>query len=85
MLVEEIEQLLQDGIPDAVFKITGEGENFSVDVISAAFENTSRLNRQKKVLSCVKEQIAAGQIHAFSVQTFTQEEWDRNINSLTVL
>ena len=44
MLVEEIEQLLQDGIPDAVFKITGEGENFSVDVISAAFENTSRLN-----------------------------------------
>jgi len=85
MHIDEVTRLLQDAMPDAVINISGEGENFTVEVISATFENISKLNRQKKVLSCVKEQIAAGAIHAFSVQAYTPEEWDSNTNSLKVL
>lgn len=75
---KDLEALLHAGIPDAVINISGEGENFNVDVISDIFENTSRVNRQKMVLACVKENIANGEIHAFSVQAFTKKEWDSN-------
>jgi acid stress-induced BolA-like protein IbaG/YrbA len=85
MIAEEVRQLLLAGFPDAVINVKGEDEHFSVEVISPAFENVSKLNRQKKILSCVEQQITAGEIHAFSVQAYTQEEWRRNTNSLTVL
>ena len=85
MIAEDIRQLLLADFPDAVINVKGEDANFSVDIISPVFENLSRLNRQKKILSCVKQQIAAGEIHAFSVQAYTQEEWNQDANSLTVL
>jgi len=84
MLAKEVETILQENFPLATIKVAGEGENFSVEVISADFENISKLNRQKKILACVRDHIAAGEIHAFSVQAFTQDEWKRNA-SLTVL
>lgn len=85
MTTDEVRQLLLASFPDAVVNVTGEGENFSVDVISPEFENSSKFSRQKKILSCVKEQITSGEIHAFSVQAYTQDEWNQNANSLTVL
>ena len=85
MIAEDVRQLLLADFPDAVITVKGEDANFSVDIISPAFENLSRLNRQKKILSCVKQQLATGEIHAFSIQAYTQEEWNRDTNSLTVL
>ena len=85
MVPEDVRQLLLENFPDATINVTGEGENYSVEVISPEFENTSKFNRQKKILSCVKEQITSGEIHAFSVQAYAQDEWNDNANSLTVL
>ena len=85
MTADEIRQILLVGFPDADIQVIGEDANFSVDIISPEFENLSRLNRQKKVLACVKDLITAGDIHAFSVQAFTQEEQDCTSNTLTVL
>lgn len=85
MVAEDIRQLLLAKFPDATINVTGEDANFSVDVISPAFEDVSRLNRQKQILSCVSQHITSGEIHAFSVQAYTQEEWKRNSSSLTVL
>jgi len=82
---EEIRQILLSGFPDAAITVSGEDSNFSVDIVSPEFENVSRLNRQKNVLSCVKDLITAGEIHAFSVQAFTREEWDQTSNTLTIL
>ena len=78
MLIEDLDALLHAGIPDAEIKISGEGENFNVDIISDVFEDKSKVNRQKMVLACVKENISNGEIHAFSVQAFTRKEWDSN-------
>ncbi|MGD8569770.1 MAG: BolA/IbaG family iron-sulfur metabolism protein [Gammaproteobacteria bacterium] len=85
MNADDVRQLLLASFPDAVINVTGEDANFSVDVVSPDFENVSRLNRQKKILACVKDQITAGDIHAFVIQAFTQDEWDRNANKLNVL
>ena len=85
MSIEEIRQLLLAQFPGSVVNVSGEDAHFSVDIISPEFANQSRFNRQKKVLSCVKDRITSGEIHAFSVQAFTEEEWSRNGESLTVL
>ena len=85
MLADEVKQLLLSNFPNAVINVKGEDQNFSVDVISPLFDNLNKLNRQKKILSCVKEKIASGEIHAFSVQAYTLDEWYQNSRSLPVL
>ena len=84
MTAGEVKQILLASFPDAVINVNGEDANYSVDIISPEFENVSKLNRQKKILSCVKEQITSGEIHAFSVQAYTEEEYQK-ANSLNVL
>jgi acid stress-induced BolA-like protein IbaG/YrbA len=77
MEIQEVTQLIQAAIPDAEIHVQGEDTNFTADVISESFSGVSNLNRQKKVLASVKEQIVTGDIHALSVKTFTPEEWTK--------
>jgi len=75
MQIDEVKNLILQDLPDAEIFVQGEDCNFSVDVISALFVSVTKLNRQKKVLGAVKEQIQNGDIHALSVKAFTPEEW----------
>jgi acid stress-induced BolA-like protein IbaG/YrbA len=78
MEIQEVTQIIQTAIPDAEIHVQGEEANFTADVISESFSGISNLNRQKKVLASVKEQIVTGVIHALSVKTYTPEEWAKN-------
>lgn len=84
MQIEEVTQLIVSAIPDAEVHVQGEDTNFTADVISTAFGGVTTVNRQKKVLASVKEQLATGDIHALSVKTYTPEEWAKK-SELTVL
>ena len=75
METDEVKNLILELIPDAEIHLQGEDCNFSVDVISESFLGVNKLNRQKKVLSSIKEQLASGEIHAMSVKALTPEEW----------
>ena len=75
MEIDDVKNLIVHQVPDAEIHVQGEGCNFSVDVISESFSGISKLNRQKKVLSAIKDQLATGEIHAMSVKAFTPEEW----------
>ena len=75
MEVDDVKALILREVPDAEIHVQGEGCNFSVDIISESFSSVTKLNRQKKVLSSIKEQLATGEIHAMSVKAFTPEEW----------
>ena len=75
METDEVINLILRFIPDAEIHLQGEDCNFSVDVISESFLGVNKLNRQKKVLSSIKEQLASGEIHAMSVKAHTPEEW----------
>ncbi|MGD8592219.1 MAG: BolA/IbaG family iron-sulfur metabolism protein [Gammaproteobacteria bacterium] len=75
MQIDEVKNLILQDLPDAEIHVQGEDCNFSVDVISTLFDSVTKLNRQRKVLGAVKEQIQNGDIHALSVKAFTPEEW----------
>lgn len=79
MTVDELKQLLLSNFPESTVHIDGDEANFSVNIVDPGFEEFSQFNRQKKVLSCVKEHIVSGEIHAFSVQAFSPDEWKKNL------
>ena len=85
MTAVELRLLLLSHFPGAVITVLGKDANFSVEIVTPEFENINNLNRKKKVLSAVKEQISSGVIHSFSVQAYTHKEWQQDSNSLIVL
>ena len=46
--------------------------------MSDDFKDKSRVKRQQMVYACVQDWIASGELHALSLQTLTQEEWQAN-------
>ncbi|MCU0782237.1 MAG: BolA/IbaG family iron-sulfur metabolism protein, partial [Akkermansiaceae bacterium] len=44
-------------------------------VISARFAGLTPVKRQQQVLAPVTEWLTTGALHAFSVKTYTPEEW----------
>lgn len=79
MTIDELRQLLVSNFPQSTVHIDGDEANFSVNIIDPGFKDINNFNRQKKVLACVKEHIVSGEIHAFSVQAFSPDEWDKNL------
>ncbi len=74
MTLDDIKEKISSGFEKAEINLTGDGCNCSATVISDEFLNMSLLQRQRKVLHTVKEEIASGELHALSVKTYTLKE-----------
>ncbi len=75
MTLQELQQKLTNGLPNAKIELSGDGCNCSVIVVSENFEGVSLLNRQKMVLAVVKDEIASGELHALSIKAKTPNEY----------
>ena len=71
----EVRKLIETGIPDCEVTVFGEACNFSVTVVSEAFESLSLVKRQRLVLDTVAEPLASGALHAISMKVYTPSEW----------
>jgi acid stress-induced BolA-like protein IbaG/YrbA len=74
MTVDEIKQRLLSGFENADITIDGDGCNCSAMIVSDEFEGVSLLNRQKKVLALVSEEIKSGELHALTIKARTNAE-----------
>lgn len=74
MTIDEIQTKLASGFTDAEITMEGDGCNCSTLIISDEFEGVSLLDRQKKVLALVKDEIASGELHALSIKARTTAE-----------
>ncbi len=70
-----VKELIKNGLADAEVFVDGEGCNFSVTVVSHAFEGLPIVKCQQKVLATVQEPLASGELHAISVKTLTPDQW----------
>lgn len=76
MVVNEITTMLQASIPDAeVIVETDDGTHFEATIITDAFKEKKSLERQKMIYAVIGQHITSGSIHALSLKTFTQQEW----------
>ncbi|MES9871230.1 MAG: BolA/IbaG family iron-sulfur metabolism protein [Sedimenticola sp.] len=72
---DAVKALIQAGIPGCEVHVAGEGCDFSVEVISDAFEGMPLLKQHRMVKDTVKAQLESNELHAFSIKTYTPERW----------
>ena len=74
MEAQEIVQRIQAAFPDAEVQTEGADCNFSVTIVSPAFEGKNPLERQRPVMDLFKQEIASGALHALSITAKTPDE-----------
>jgi acid stress-induced BolA-like protein IbaG/YrbA len=75
MTPENIQQLIETGLPECKAIVTGDGSKFEATVISPAFEGLSMVKEHQLVYQLLKAQIASGEVHALTIKAYTPEEW----------
>lgn len=78
MDTQQIENLIQAGIPDAKVTVSGGEGKFEATVVSNAFEGLMPVKRHQLVYATVREQIADGSLHALSIRPFTPDEHEKS-------
>ena len=70
---QEVERLIEAGMPGCKATVTGDGRHFEAVVVSKEFEGKTPLQRQRMVMQTVRTQIDSDELHALSIRTLTSE------------
>ena len=71
---EDIQRFIAAGLPCEHVEVEGDGRHFFATIVSAAFEGSSRVVRQKLVYKALGERMRE-EIHALSMKTLTPAEY----------
>ncbi|GLR72857.1 BolA family protein [Agaribacter marinus] len=77
MTNEEVEQLLKSDLALSDVKVKSEGTHYQIIAIDDQFEGMSRVKKQQMIYSPLSEKIADGTIHAITIKTFSNSQWER--------
>lgn len=78
MQPEEIQKILADNLELAEVHVTGDGSHFQVIAVSDMFAEMSRVKKQQAIYAPLNAHISDGTVHALTIKTFTEEEWQRD-------
>lgn len=78
MEVTEIEKKLQSELPLSFVKVEGDGSHFQVIAVGDCFADVSRIKRQQMIYGPLQAQISDGSIHALTIKTFTEAQWQKD-------
>lgn len=78
MEVIEIEKMLNDALELDELQVKFDGSQCSVIAVADMFGDLSRVKRQQVITKVLADSIANGSIHAVSVKTFTNAQWQRD-------
>lgn len=71
----EVESLIVKAYPDAKVYIVGEGCNLEITVVSDQFAGLTMIKQHQGVMDTLTEPLASGRLHAVTLKTYTQEQW----------
>ncbi len=74
MTPQQIEQLIQQHIPDAEVSVSEDEGKFTARVISEQFDGLMPIKRHKLVYAAVNDQITSGALHALTIIAKTPAE-----------
>ncbi len=77
MTPQEVQQMIQAGLPDCEVKVEGDGSHFEAIVIGDEFEGLSLVKKQQKVYATLGDKITSGELHALTIKTYTPTEWEK--------
>jgi acid stress-induced BolA-like protein IbaG/YrbA len=73
---EDIQRLIQAGLPGAAVRVSGDGHHFEAEIVAAEFAGKSLVQRHQMVYRTLGDKMKA-EIHALSLKTLTPEEAQR--------
>lgn len=76
MEIDAIVKLIESGMPGCQALVTGDGRHFEAVVISDEFEGKTPIQKQRLVMATVKTQLESDELHALSIKTYTQAQWE---------
>ena len=74
---EDVQKMIEAGLPDCEVKVTGDGSHFEAVVIGEVFDGMSLVKKQQKVYATLGDKITSGEVHALTIKTFTPSEWEK--------
>ncbi len=74
---KQVEELIKAGLPDCEVTVTGDGSHFNATIIGEVFEGMMPVKKQQLVYKTVNEYITSGELHAFTIKTYTPAEWEK--------
>jgi acid stress-induced BolA-like protein IbaG/YrbA len=75
MDIDAIRERLGDALEGCEVQVSGEGNHLGVVAVGELFAGLRPVQRQQRVYAVLKELIAAGEVHAVQIKTYTPEEW----------
>jgi acid stress-induced BolA-like protein IbaG/YrbA len=75
MDLDAIAARLRGELSDCDVQVQAEGSHLSVQAVGALFEGLRPVQRQQRVYAALKDLIAAGEVHAVNIRTYTPAEW----------
>jgi acid stress-induced BolA-like protein IbaG/YrbA len=75
MTPEDVQKMIEAGLPDCEVKVTGDGSHFEAVVIGEIFDGLSLVKKQQKVYATLGDKITSGEVHALTIKTYTAEEF----------
>ena len=77
MSPDAVKALLNEKLMGCNISVESNGGHYNVTVVGDIFEGKRPVQRQQLVYSALRDQIAAGDIHAVKMKTFTPQEWQQ--------
>ena len=78
----EVQRFIAQGLACEHVEVEGDGRHFFATIVSAEFEGTSRVARQRRVYQALGDRMRE-QIHALSMKTLTPAEWAASLQPAT--
>ncbi len=73
----QVEELIKAGLPDCEVTVTGDGSHFNATIVGDIFDGMLPVKKQQLVYKTVNEYITSGELHAFTIKTYTPAEWEK--------
>jgi acid stress-induced BolA-like protein IbaG/YrbA len=73
----DVQRFIAQGLACTHLEVEGDGRHFFATIVSAEFEGTTRVARQRRVYQALGDRMRE-QIHALSMKTLTPAEWARS-------
>ena len=80
MTQQELEKIIRGLVAVEEIEIedmTGTQDHWKVMVVSADFENKSRIDQHKLIFDPLQDRIKSNEIHALTLKTYTPEKWHK--------
>ena len=76
MQTDAIKTMIEQGIPECHVMIDGDGTHYQAIVISDQFAGKTMVQQHQMVYKVLGDKVGKD-IHALSIQTYTQTEWEK--------